>query len=149
MRTDLNTTLPAVPDADGSASAVAPSATLSPAERGKVEKAAEKFEAMFIGEMLKQMRRTTREFAGDDSVYKDRVAEDMLDFADMAVADSMAGQRAFGIADAILKQVLPAADQAADRLKASALSSTKPIQPTNSQPASAALHPPAKPVALD
>lgn len=85
-----------------------PGAALSPAERAKVEKAAVKFEAMFIGEMLKQMRRTTREFAGDDSVYKDRIAGDMLDMADTAVADSLAGQRAFGIADAILKQLIPA-----------------------------------------
>ena len=59
-------------------------AKLSPAERAKVEKAAVKFEAMFIGEMLKQMRRTTREFAGEDSVFKDRIASDMLEMADTA-----------------------------------------------------------------
>lgn len=106
----------ASPNADGIATAIAPAsdtgagqgAALSPTERAKVEKAAVKFEAMFIGEMLKQMRRTTREFAGDDSVYKDRIAGDMLDMADTAVADSLAGQRAFGIADAILKQLIPA-----------------------------------------
>jgi flagellar protein FlgJ len=33
----------------------------------------------------------------------------MLDLADTMVADKMAGQRAFGIADAILRQLLPAA----------------------------------------
>lgn len=106
----------ASPNADGIAAAIAPAsdsaadqgAALSPTERARVEKAAVKFEAMFIGEMLKQMRRTTREFAGDDSVYKDRIAGDMLDMADTAVADSLAGQRAFGIADAILKQLIPA-----------------------------------------
>lgn len=81
-------------------------APLSPTERAKVEKAAVKFEAMFIGQMLQQMRRSTREFAGEDSVFKDRIASDMLDMADTAVADSLAHQRAFGIADAILKQLL-------------------------------------------
>lgn len=94
--------------APASDSAADQGAALSPTERARVEKAAVKFEAMFIGEMLKQMRRTTREFAGDDSVYKDRIAGDMLDMADTAVADSLAGQRAFGIADAILKQLIPA-----------------------------------------
>lgn len=88
--------------------AVAP-ATISPAERAKVEHAAEKFESMFIGEMFKQMRRTTREFAGEDGMFKDRVHSDMLELADVAVADAMAGQRAFGIADAILRQLLPTA----------------------------------------
>lgn len=92
--------------------AVAP-ATISPAERAKVEHAAEKFESMFIGEMFKQMRRTTREFAGEDGMFKDRINSDMLELADVAVADAMAGQRAFGIADAILRQLLPPANPAA------------------------------------
>lgn len=106
-------------DTDPRPAAIAPAsdteagkdATLSPTERTKVEKAAVKFEAMFIGEMLKQMRRTTREFAGEDSVFKDRIASDMLEMADTAVADSLANQRAFGIADAILKQLIPADQQ--------------------------------------
>ncbi|MCH8179127.1 MAG: rod-binding protein [Proteobacteria bacterium] len=94
--------LPVAPAADA-----AQDSPLSPAERARVEKAAVKFEAMFIGQMLQQMRRTTREFAGEDSVFKDRIASDMLDMADTAVADSLAHQRAFGIADAILRQLLP------------------------------------------
>ncbi len=81
---------------------------IAPAERAKAEKAAEKFESMFISEMFKRMRSTTAEFAGEDSIFKDRINSEMLDMADGAVADSMAGQRAFGIADAILKQLLPA-----------------------------------------
>lgn len=80
---------------------------MSAADRSKVEKAAVKFESMFIGEVLKQMRRTTNELADEDSVFKNKVNSDMLDIADTAVADALAGQRAFGVADAILKQLLP------------------------------------------
>ena len=38
---------------------------------------------------------------------KDPVNSDMLDMADKLLAGHMAGQRAFGVADAILKQLLP------------------------------------------
>jgi len=136
MRTDLNTPLVTSAAAEGETPIAA--ATLSTAEREKVEKAAEKFESMFIAEMLKQTRRTTREFAAQDSVYKDRVNEDMLDFADTAVADALSGQRAFGIADAILRQLLPQ-DQAAPVLQTS----------IPSRRAAPALHAQDKPVALD
>ncbi|MFA9440835.1 hypothetical protein ACDA63_14455 [Uliginosibacterium sp. sgz301328] len=82
--------------------------TLDPKYRAKVEAAAEKFESFFIASMLQQMRRTTRELADDDSPSKDPINQDMLEMADARLADVMAGQRAFGIADAILKQILPA-----------------------------------------
>ncbi|HSI60764.1 MAG TPA: flagellar biosynthesis protein FlgJ [Ideonella sp.] len=100
--------LPAAPSAETGETPVAPAA-IDPAFRAKAEEAAQKFEGFLIGEMLRQMRRSTRELASDDSPFKDRVNEDMLDLADTLVADAMAGQRAFGIADAILRQVLPEA----------------------------------------
>ncbi|MCW7536543.1 rod-binding protein [Aquabacterium sp. A7-Y] len=75
--------------------------------RAQAEAAAQKFEAFFITEMLRQMRRTTREMAADDSASNQRINEDMLDMADGRTADTLAGQRAFGIADAILRQLLP------------------------------------------
>ena len=77
--------------------------------RAKATEAAVKFESFFIGHMLHQMRSATRELAGEDSVFKDPVNSDLLDLADNLVADKMAAQRAFGIADAILRQLLPAA----------------------------------------
>lgn len=79
-----------------------------PAYRRKAENAAEKFEGMFIAQMFREMRKVTREFSADNSVFKDRVDGDMLDYADTMVADSMARQHAFGIANAILHQLLPA-----------------------------------------
>jgi flagellar protein FlgJ len=76
--------------------------------RAQAGAAAEKFESYFIKQMLSQTRSATREMAGDeDALYKNRVNEDMQDFADAQVADAMSGQHAFGIADVILRQLLP------------------------------------------
>ncbi|WP_229797533.1 hypothetical protein [Jeongeupia chitinilytica] len=83
-----------------------PSAT-DPVYRKKVEKAAEQFESMFIAQMFREMRKVTREMSSEDSVFRNKVDGDMLDFADTAVADVMAKQRSFGIANAILHQLLP------------------------------------------
>lgn len=106
--TQLQTTVPA-----SSANEADTAPAISPQERAKVEKAAEKFESLFIGEMLKQMRRTNAAFAAEDSPSQNRINQDMLEIADTAVADALAGQRAFGIADAILRQLLPAQPVAA------------------------------------
>ena len=88
------------PSADGAAP--------NPAYVAKATRAAVEFESFFISHMLKEMRATTREMADEDSVFKDRVNQDMQDMADGILAKQMAGQRAFGVADAILRQLLPA-----------------------------------------
>ena len=108
-----NGALPSALD-DQSPGAVAPA---DPRYAAKATEAAVKFEAFFISHMLRQMRSGTREMAGEDSVYKDTVNSDMLELADNLVADKMAGQRAFGIADAILRQLLPAAAGPASRIE--------------------------------
>jgi flagellar protein FlgJ len=77
-------------------------------DRTRIKAAAEKFEGFFIGQLLREMRRSTREMAGEDSVYRNTLDEDMLDIADVALGDSLASQHAFGVADAILRQLLPA-----------------------------------------
>lgn len=100
-----NRALPSALD-DQTPAAAAPA---DPRYAAKATEAAVKFEAFFISHMLRQMRSGTREMAGEDSVYKDPVNSDMQELADNLVADKMAGQRAFGIADAILRQLLPAA----------------------------------------
>lgn len=76
--------------------------------RAKALEAAEKFEAAFITDMFKQMRRSAREVGGEDSVFRDRASQDMLEMADQMTADALAGQHAFGIADLLLRQILPA-----------------------------------------
>ncbi|MYM73674.1 hypothetical protein GTP56_15890 [Duganella sp. FT134W] len=92
--------------------AAAPGDSVDPAYRAKATEAAVKFESFFIGHMLHQMRDGTRALAADDSPSKDRINQDMLDMADNLVADQLAGKRAFGVADAILRQLLPAAPAA-------------------------------------
>ena len=71
-------------------------------------KAAVEFESFFISQMLKDMRSTTREMADEDSVFKDKVNQERQAMADGIRSKQMAGQRAFGVADAILRQLLPA-----------------------------------------
>ncbi|MFK7089656.1 rod-binding protein [Chromobacterium violaceum] len=92
------------PNAGGGEGAVAPA---NPEYRKKAEKAAEMFEAQFVREMFKQMRKTTREMVGEDSIFASSVNADMLDIADGALADQLASQRTFGIAKVILAQLLP------------------------------------------
>lgn len=100
LDTQLNPTAPAaVPGADADAIRL----------QARAAEAAEKFEAFFIKQMMSQMRSATRALADDDSPLKNKVNEDMMDMADGLVADAMAGQRAFGIADLMLKQILPTA----------------------------------------
>ena len=81
--------------------------------RQRTTEAAVQFEAQFIRQMLGQMRSATRELADDDSPLKKRDSEVLSDMADGLVADSLAGQRAFGIADLLLRQLLPAPDLSA------------------------------------
>jgi flagellar protein FlgJ len=110
--TNLNNLNPALsaarPDTGPAEAPVAPNAAPTQAYVAKATRAAVEFESFFIGHMLHQMRSATREVAGEDSVFKDPVNSDMLDMADNMLARQMAGQRAFGIADAILRQLLPA-----------------------------------------
>ncbi|MEW7850136.1 rod-binding protein [Massilia aurea] len=80
-----------------------------PAYVAKATQAAVEFERFFIGHMLRTMRASTREMASEDSVFNNRVNHDMQDMADDLLAGNMAGQRAFGIADAILRQLVPGA----------------------------------------
>lgn len=102
--TPLNPLLPrgGVANAD----AVTPAAE-DAAYLAKATKAAVEFESFFISQMLKDMRATTREMADEDSVFKDKVNQDMQDMADGILSKQMAGQRAFGVADAILRQLVP------------------------------------------
>jgi Rod binding domain-containing protein len=69
----------------------------------KATKAAIEFESFFIAHMLHQMRDSARTLAPEDSPNKQPVNQDMLDMADGMLAGHLAGQRAFGVADAILR----------------------------------------------
>lgn len=103
--------------------AVQPGVATDPAAaayRSKATEAAVKFESFFIGHMLHQMRSGLRVLADEDSAMNNKVNQDMLDMADNLVADQMAGRRAFGVADAILRQLLPAQDGPASPARSAA-----------------------------
>ena len=102
----LNAQAQGAESADVEKAPVAPAA--DPAYTAKATKAAIDFESFFISNMLHQMRETTRDIAPDDSPAKDPVNSDMIDMADKLLSGHMAGQRAFGVADAILRQLIPA-----------------------------------------
>lgn len=104
---NVHNNLPERERAPGADDPVAPNHASDPAYVAKATQAAVEFESFFISHMLRQMRSTTREMSPEDSPLRDRVNGDMLDLADDLVARQMAGQRAFGIADAILRQLLP------------------------------------------
>lgn len=73
----------------------------------KATQAAEKFEAFFVKKMLNQMRENSRTLSGEDGLFRDKTGQEMQDLADGLVADALAGRHAFGIADLMLKQILP------------------------------------------
>jgi flagellar protein FlgJ len=79
------------------------------AYKTKATEAAVKFEGYFISQMLHQMRAGTSALASKDSAENDPTNSDMLDMVDNMVADKLASQRAFGVADMILRQLLPSA----------------------------------------
>lgn len=93
-----------LPQDKDKADAVAPP---DPAYVAKATKAAVEFESFFIEQMMKDMRSVTREMADEDSPFKDKVNHDMQNMADGLLSKQLANQRAFGVADAILRQLLP------------------------------------------
>jgi flagellar protein FlgJ len=97
--TQGDATNPVAPAADAGA--------LPPAVVAKATKAAVEFESFFISHMLHQMRESARGIAPEDSPTNNKINQDMVDMVDGMLAGHLAGQRAFGVADAILKQILP------------------------------------------
>jgi flagellar protein FlgJ len=93
--------------ADDTIKAASAGDPVDPAFRKKANEAALKFESFFIAQMLHKMRDSTRTLAADDSPNKSSVHDDMLDLADNLVADQLANRRAFGVADVLLRQLLP------------------------------------------
>jgi flagellar protein FlgJ len=78
-------------------------------QRARVTQAAEQFEGLFIHQMLQQMRKSAEQLGGEDRLFKASSDDALVGFADRMLADSLASQRAFGVADAIVRQLLPPA----------------------------------------
>lgn len=86
---------------------VAAAQTADGAAVQRLTAAAVKFEGFFVAQMLKQMRQATAAMADSGSAINDRVNDGTLALAEQTVADGLAGQRAFGIADVLVRQMLP------------------------------------------
>ena len=112
MRIDPTQLQQAALNADAAVAPAAAQPAADPAYIKKATKAAVEFERFFISHMLKEMRSSTKAMASEDSVFNNKINQDMQDMADDQLAASMAGKRAFGIADAILRQLVPAAQPA-------------------------------------
>lgn len=82
-------------------------ATPDDAVRARLEDAALKFEAMFIQQMLKTMRQGSGAAAGEEGLLRQDPDDPLLGLADQLLSDNLAGQRAFGIADLLLRQLAP------------------------------------------
>jgi peptidoglycan hydrolase FlgJ len=75
--------------------------------REKLDEAAVQFEGMFIAHLLSEMRKATEQLSPDSASAGNKPGAGLLDHAYRLVADDIAQQRAFGIADAIVTQMLP------------------------------------------
>jgi len=76
-----------------------PAATLDPT----LVKAAEQFEGLFVAQMFKAMRQAAESFGNEGDATAGGAA--MLDQAYWQVADGIARQHAFGIADCLIAQM--------------------------------------------
>ena len=78
----------------------------------QLEIAAEQFEALFLQQVLKQMRKAS-DVLSADSPLRSREMDTMRDFYDGVLADTLAGKKQTGIADLLVKQLSGNAFQSA------------------------------------
>ena len=74
------------------------------ARRQQLEVVAEQFEAMFLQQILKQMRKAG-DVLGAGNPMRSRELDTMRDFYDEVLADTLAGKRQTGIADMLVQQL--------------------------------------------
>lgn len=70
----------------------------------QLQAAAEQFEAMFLQQILKQMRKAG-DVLSEDSLMRSRELDTMRDLHDEVLAEHLAGQRQTGIASMIVEQM--------------------------------------------
>lgn len=81
----------------------------------RLEAVSEQFEALFLQQILKQMRKAGDALTADDSM-RSRELETMHDFHDAALAEALARKRQTGLADMLVRQLggaVQASEQAA------------------------------------
>lgn len=114
-RSSLPSTLQSPSEAASAAAIAGQGAAADAADVQRLTAAAVKFESFFVAQMLKQMREATAAMADPGSAINDRVNDSTLSLAEQAVADGLAGQRAFGIADVLVRQMLPSSTAVVDQ----------------------------------
>lgn len=70
-----------------------------------LDEAAGQFEAMFLRQLLQEMRKSVDTLAGDDGLFSSREARTLRDFYDDALAQELASQRSTGIAELLIQQL--------------------------------------------
>lgn len=73
-------------------------------QKAPLDMAAEQFEAMFLQQVLKQMRKASDVLAADNPL-RSREMDTMRDFYDGVLSDTLASKRQTGIADMLVKQL--------------------------------------------
>jgi soluble lytic murein transglycosylase len=81
---------------------------IASARDNTLQMAAEQFEALFLQQVLKQMRKAS-DALSTDSPMRSRELDTMRDLYDGVLADNLAGQKQGGIADLLVKQLSGAA----------------------------------------
>lgn len=82
----------------------------TPPHNSQLEMAAEQFEALFLQQVLKQMRKAS-DVLSTDSPLRSRELDTMRDFYDGVLAETLAGKKQTGIADMLVKQLSGTAGQ--------------------------------------
>ncbi|WP_087856514.1 rod-binding protein [Citrobacter werkmanii] len=72
-----------------------------------LQKAAQQFEAIFLRNMLKEMRKTNEIFDSKDNPFNSDSVRMMQGFYDDQLCNSLAQQHGIGIAEMIVKQLSP------------------------------------------
>lgn len=90
-----------------------PNEGISGASNSQLEMAAEQFEALFLQQVLKQMRKAS-DVLSADSPLRSRELDTMRDFYDGVLAETLAGKKQTGIADLLVKQLSGNAGQSAN-----------------------------------
>ncbi|WP_322979576.1 transglycosylase SLT domain-containing protein [Pseudomonas sp. C11] len=83
------------------------------AREQQLQAAAEQFEALFLQQILKQMRKASDVLA-EGNPMRSREMDTMRDFYDEVLAETLAGRKQTGIADMLVKQLSGGADSAPD-----------------------------------
>ncbi|WP_034943425.1 rod-binding protein [Erwinia oleae] len=88
-----------------------PAAPAGAAKPTTLEQAAGQFEAMFLRQMLAEMRKSADVFASESGMFSSRESRTVRDFYDDALAQTLASQRSTGIAALLINQLSPAGEK--------------------------------------